>query len=128
MAVATGSNQRHFELKTQNHGEIFAMMHHIVNGDDPEVEKGKPSPDIFLAAARRFEDAFVDPRNILVFEDAPAGVAAAKNAGMYVVMVPDPNLDASYHSGADQVLSSLLDFNPGEWGLPPFEARPLPKL
>jgi len=57
----------------------------------------------------------------LVFEDAPSGVAAAKNAGMSAVMVPDPRLDASYHKGADQVLSSLLDFKPSEWGLPPFK-------
>ena len=35
-------------------------------------------------------------------------------------MVPDSRLDVSYHKGADQVLSSLLDFKPGEWGLPPF--------
>lgn len=36
-------------------------------------------------------------------------------------MVPDPRLDDSYRKDADQVLSSLLDFNPREWGLPPFE-------
>ncbi|OAY69705.1 (DL)-glycerol-3-phosphatase 2-like [Ananas comosus] len=120
MCVATGSYKRHFELKTQNHGKIFAMMHHVVMGDDPEVKKGKPSPDIFLAALKRFEDN-VDPSKVLVFEDAPSGVAAAKNAGMFVVMIPDPRLDASYHKDADQVLSSLLDFRPGDWGLPPYE-------
>ncbi|XP_078443782.1 (DL)-glycerol-3-phosphatase 2-like [Wolffia australiana] len=120
MCVATGSHRRHFQLKTQNHGEIFAMMHHIVVGDDPEVRNGKPSPDIFLAAAKRFEGS-IDPRKILVFEDAPSGVAAAKNASMWVVMVPDPRLDPSYHEGADQVLSSLEGFDPALWGLPPFE-------
>lgn len=120
MCVATGSHQRHFVLKTQNHGDIFSMMHHVVKGDDPEVKKGKPSPDIFLAAAKRFEDT-VDPSNILVFEDAPSGVAAAKTAGMWAVMVPDPRLDASYHKDADQVVSSLMDFQPSHWGLPPFQ-------
>lgn len=49
------SHKRHFALKTQNHSEIFSMMHHVVMGDDPEVKKGKPAPDVFLAAARRFE-------------------------------------------------------------------------
>lgn len=121
ICVATGSHRRHFELKTQRHGELFSLMHHIVLGDDPEVKQGKPSPDGFLAAARRFEGGPIDPRNVLVFEDAPSGVLAAKNAGMSVVMVPDPRLDSSYHEIADQVLSSLLDFNPKDWGLPPFE-------
>ncbi|KAL8191514.1 hypothetical protein R6Q57_028245 [Mikania cordata] len=122
ICVATGSHKRHFALKTQRHGEIFSLMHHIVMGDDPEVKQGKPSPDIFLAAARRFEKQgeSVHPSRILVFEDAPSGVVAAKNAGMYVVMVPDPRLDASFHDSADKVVSSLLDFDPAEWGLPPF--------
>lgn len=121
IAVATGSHKRHFGLKTQRHGELFSLMHHIVLGDDPEVKQGKPSPDVFLAAARRFEGGPVDPMKVLVFEDAPAGVLAAKTAGMSAVMVPDPRLDSSHHETADQVLSSLLDFNPSYWGLPPFE-------
>ncbi|XP_047308441.1 (DL)-glycerol-3-phosphatase 2-like [Impatiens glandulifera] len=120
ICVATGSHKRHFELKTQMHGELFSLMHHIVLGDDPEVKKGKPSPDIFLAAARRFEGGPIDSSKALVFEDAPSGVSAAKNAGMSVVMVPDPRLDTSFQTEADQILGSLLDFNPTEWGLPPF--------
>ncbi|KAJ3698446.1 hypothetical protein LUZ61_002151 [Rhynchospora tenuis] len=120
MCVATGSHQRHFSLKTQNHGKLFALMHHVVKGDDPEVKQGKPSPDVFLAALRRFEGN-VDASNCLVFEDAPTGVAAAKNAGMSVVMVPDERLDLSYRKQADQVISSLLEFQPEYWGLPPFE-------
>ncbi|KAK6159093.1 hypothetical protein DH2020_006407 [Rehmannia glutinosa] len=95
ISVATGSHRRHFELKTQRHGELFSLMHHIVLGDDPEVKQGKPSPD----------GGPVDPRKILVFEDAPSGVLAAKNAGMSVVMVPDPRLDSSYRETADQVLT-----------------------
>ncbi|XP_028084267.1 (DL)-glycerol-3-phosphatase 2-like [Camellia sinensis] len=121
ICLATGSHRRHFELKTQRHGELFSLMHHVVLGDDPEVKQGKPSPDIFLAAAKRFEGGPIDPQNIIVFEDAPSGVCAAKSAGMIAVMVPDPRLDSSFHGAADQVLSSLLDFNPSDWGLPPFE-------
>ncbi|PHT70454.1 (DL)-glycerol-3-phosphatase 2 [Capsicum annuum] len=55
MCVATGTHKRHFDLKTQRHSKLFSLMHHIVRGDDPEVKQGKPSPDIFLAAANRFE-------------------------------------------------------------------------
>ncbi|CAN6448191.1 unnamed protein product [Victoria cruziana] len=122
MCVATSSHRRHFNLKTTNHGETFSMMHHIVVGDDPEVKQGKPSPDIFLVAAKRFQDkdSPPSPETVLVFEDAPTGVAAAKSAGMSVVMVPDPSLDAALQNEADQVLTSLLDFQPSDWGLPPF--------
>ncbi|KAL1816896.1 (DL)-glycerol-3-phosphatase 2-like isoform X2 [Daucus carota subsp. sativus] len=120
ICVATGSSKHHVKLKTQRHRELFSLMHHIVSGDDLEVKQGKPAPDIFLTAAKRFEGGPADPTKILVFEDAPLGVLAAKNAGMSVVMVPDPRLDSSYLNTADKVLKSLLDFQPADWGLPHF--------
>ncbi|GER52646.1 disease resistance protein RGH3 [Striga asiatica] len=78
-------------------------MHLVVLGDDPEVKQGKPSSDVFIAAAKRFEGGPVDPQKILVFEDTPSGVLVAKNAGMSVAMVGDPRLDNSYHQTADKI-------------------------
>ena len=51
-----------------------------------EVEKGKPSPDIYLLVAR---DLMVEPKKCLVFEDVIQGVMAGKNAGMKVCAVYD---------------------------------------
>ena len=48
-----------------------------VSGAD--VARGKPAPDIFLKAAAALGQA---PAECLVFEDAPAGIAAAHAAGM----------------------------------------------
>lgn len=45
------------------------------------VRNGKPSPDIFLLAAKSFG---VLPQNCLVIEDSTTGIAAAKAAGMQV--------------------------------------------
>ncbi|KAG0565347.1 hypothetical protein KC19_8G184100 [Ceratodon purpureus] len=118
MAIATSSHRRHFELKSTKHGPLFSLMHHVVTGDDPSVVHGKPAPDIFLVAADRFEDPDLKVANVLVFEDAPSGVAAAHAAGMPVVMVPDPNLATSLCQEADQVLASLNDFDYAHWGLP----------
>ncbi len=51
-----------------------------------EVNKGKPHPDIYLQVAR---DLNVKPEECLVFEDVPAGIIAAKRAGMKVCAVYD---------------------------------------
>lgn len=56
----------------------------------------------------------------LVFEDAPNGVTGAKAAGMQTVMVPEKIIPVEKTSHATQVLSSLLDFKPEDFGLPPF--------
>ncbi|QTK78182.1 HAD family hydrolase [Agrobacterium tumefaciens] len=45
------------------------------------VKNGKPAPDLFLHAAQAMQ---ADPHHCIVIEDSPAGIAAAKAAGMGV--------------------------------------------
>jgi beta-phosphoglucomutase len=49
-----------------------------------EVAHGKPFPDVFLRAAQLMG---VDPTRCLAFEDAPAGIIAARAAGMTTIGV-----------------------------------------
>ena len=118
MAVATSSHRRHFDAKTQRHGALFARFAHVTTGD--QVERGKPHPDIFQRAAALFERPPADPASVLVFEDAPSGVEAARAAGMRVVLVPDARLPEAQRDGACEVLGSLEEFDPRAWGLPGF--------
>ena len=54
----------------------------LVTAED--VERGKPAPDCFLLAAQRLGHPIED---CLVFEDAPAGIAAAEAAGASIVVI-----------------------------------------
>jgi beta-phosphoglucomutase family hydrolase len=60
-----------------------------------EVKAGKPAPDVFLAAAAKLN---VAPENCLVVEDAPAGIEAARRAGMRAlgVRTTHPTLAADW--------------------------------
>lgn len=53
-----------------------------------EVELPKPDPQPYLQACRILS---VDPRNVVVIEDSPTGVASATAAGCIVVAVPQGN-------------------------------------
>lgn len=44
MAVATSSHRRHFELKTSLHKDLFALMHHIVTGDQATTDSWSVAP------------------------------------------------------------------------------------
>jgi beta-phosphoglucomutase family hydrolase len=68
-----------------------------------DVTEGKPSPQVFLLAARRLG---VDPSACVVIEDAVAGVAAARNAGMRCVAVTNTHSRESLGE-ADLVVDSL---------------------
>jgi HAD superfamily hydrolase (TIGR01509 family) len=83
--------------------QLTGRFHAIVSGDD--VLNGKPAPDVFLAAARALR---VEARDCLVLEDAPAGVQAAKAAGMRCVAIPNAHTRSLDLSTADFVLPSLL--------------------
>lgn len=52
----------------------------------PQVEHGKPDPDIYLFAAQKLG---VEPWECLAIEDSPNGIKSAYSAGMYTVMIPD---------------------------------------
>ena len=116
-AVASSSNRREFELKVSQHREWFGCFRCVVLGDDPDLKRGKPAPDIFLIAASRLG---ADPSRCLVLEDAPSGVAAALAAGMSVVAVPNPAMSREPFARASQLLPSLQWFDPAPWGLPGF--------
>ncbi len=121
IALATSSSKEMYDLKTVNHQEIFDLFNHKVYGSsDPEVKHGKPSPDIFIVAAKRFSDQ-PDMEKCLVFEDAPNGVRGATAAHCQTVMVPEDYVTADMRKEATLVLNSLEDFQPEEFGLPPFD-------
>lgn len=51
-----------------------------------EVEKGKPSPDIFLKACEKLGEI---PQNCLVLEDSEMGILSAYSANIPVICIPD---------------------------------------
>jgi HAD superfamily hydrolase (TIGR01509 family) len=56
----------------------------IITGDD--VERGKPAPDAYLAAASALG---VDPTACVAIEDSPTGAQSAYAAGCAVIVVPN---------------------------------------
>ena len=101
-AIASSAPPANIEamLRLLGLGDRFSA---VVSGE--EVRRGKPAPDIFLRAAERLE---VPAARSVVLEDAPAGVAAGKAAGMRVIAIsaafPPESLAA-----ADRVVRSFME-------------------
>ena len=81
VATSTGYERAVYKLSLTNLLEHFPI---VIAGD--QIQKGKPAPDIFLAAAAQLG---VLPEGCLVLEDSDAGIQAAYDAGMTPVMIPD---------------------------------------
>lgn len=77
-----------------------------------EIERGKPHPEGYLTASERLGYA---PADCLVIEDAPAGIEAARAAGMQVIAIastyPQERLGV-----ADAVVERLSDLSVAQVG------------
>jgi len=99
-AVASSAPLENIQLILAEAG-IADYFQAIVFGK--EVSEGKPSPQVFLKAAEKLG---VEPANCIVIEDAVAGVAGAKRAGMRCIAVTNTH-EAAGLSQADLVVDSL---------------------
>lgn len=77
--VALGSASKNAMIILDNL-KLTGYFDTIVDGN--KVTRAKPDPEVFLLAAMEMRIA---PGNCVVFEDAQAGIEAAKNAGMYCI-------------------------------------------
>ena len=104
IAVASSSSVEQIRRNLQNtNTEEFIEV--IVSGS--ELKRGKPEPDIFLAAAERLG---IDPQECYVFEDAFNGVKAGHAAGCCTIMIPDQMQPTEeIRALADAVCGSLVE-------------------
>jgi HAD superfamily hydrolase (TIGR01509 family) len=101
LAVASSSSRDWVEPHLDRLGLLDGFD--VVRTRD-DVERTKPAPDLFLAAA---EALGADPRRAIAFEDSHNGCHAAKAAGMVCVVAPNVITADQDFSHADLVVSSL---------------------
>jgi mannitol-1-/sugar-/sorbitol-6-/2-deoxyglucose-6-phosphatase len=104
LAVASSSEYRLIEAALRHFGlrDRFDLVH---SAEDEEY--GKPHPAVFLTAASKLG---APTKSCLVWEDAPAGVVAAKAASMACIAVPEHGEGGHPAFGlADLVVDSLED-------------------
>jgi HAD superfamily hydrolase (TIGR01509 family) len=77
--VASSGSHQKMALTLGKTGLLDRFAGRIFSATDPEVEAGKPAPDLFLHAASRMG---VHPSRCAVVEDSPFGLVAALAAGM----------------------------------------------
>ena len=79
----------------------------IVTAED--VARSKPDPECYRLAHNRLNEFWrldLSPGQVLAIEDTPAGIAAAKGAGLRVIAVTN-SYPAAHLSQADQIVETL---------------------
>jgi beta-phosphoglucomutase len=106
MAVASSGSKGYIEHVVKQL-LLQAYFSTFVSGDD--MKRGKPSPEIYIAAAKELK---VDTQNCIVIEDSPNGIAAAKGAGCYCIAVEHGKMKSL--ADADRVIKDLDELDPVE--------------
>jgi len=81
--------------------QLSEMFDAVVDGNS--ITEAKPNPEVFLKGAERLG---ISPENCVVFEDAIAGIEAARNAGMYCIGIGEPETLGM----ADLVIPGFVEF------------------
>lgn len=87
------------------------LFHEIASAED--VVNGKPSPDVFLCAAKKIG---IDPKRCVVFEDAFVGLEAGKAAGMKLIGVATSHSPEKLAPYCDKVVKRLDELSLAELG------------
>lgn len=105
LAVASSSSAARLKHSLAQVG-LTDHFQALVSGD--EVVRGKPYPDIYQQAAAALG---VSSSDCTAIEDAPAGVAAARAAGMTVIGIVRGHVQRDRLSEADLVVDDLAAIN-----------------
>jgi HAD superfamily hydrolase (TIGR01509 family) len=108
VGIASSSNRELIDVVLAAAG-LSSLVRVAVSSE--EVARGKPSPDVYLEAARRLG---VDAGQAAAIEDSHNGIRSAKAAAMCVVAIPNPHFppDAESLALADVVLDSIQELTP----------------
>ena len=105
LAIASSSPHSWVDTHAKRLG-IFDHFDAVICRDDVGAGRTKPNPDLFLLALDQLQ---VKKDAAVVFEDSPNGVKAAKQAGIFVVAVPNSVTSLLVIEDANLILSSLSE-------------------
>ncbi|MFQ6537339.1 MULTISPECIES: HAD family hydrolase [Aphanothece] len=108
-ALATSSAAAAVAIKAAPHPWLDLITLRVM-GDDPELLKGKPAPDIFQIALERLG---VEAPGAWAFEDSVAGSQAAHAAGCRVLVLAPPDADRAAYPAGVVWLTSLREIDLG---------------
>ena len=98
MAIGSAASPFNIDFALDNL-DIRHYFEFVVSGDD--VKDSKPHPETYLKAANLLH---VAPSSCIVFEDAPKGVEAARNAGMKSVVITSMHTEDEFSQYDNDVL------------------------